>query len=299
MKRNKKAFWIMVISIVAVFVVGTIATTYAWFLSRFGRDYEFTLTSESDAIIKFETNLTFAIGATGLVPAQAKQTVGTEQQALSPLDVFDPDDVSESYEGKVLTAASVVKASASCAYWTGRSEETGDFAPELHAYTNAFLGSTALMAHIGTYSDAPAVTADNLISLLEDEEDEYSAANRLLARSDLARQGEIGFFAVVDYLGITFLFYNGACYVRGTSSGRAFTLPQLVESDSDLRYWHTPTAENCSVGNVVLSDGTYIHLQPNTTFSITMYAFVAKTDEELDPVFNGERLSLFLTLRTE
>ena len=81
MKRNKKALLIVVIAIVAVFAFGVISTTYAWFLSRYGTDYEFVLNSESLIILTYETDIAYASGgiSTGsnvLVPATEKKDIG-------------------------------------------------------------------------------------------------------------------------------------------------------------------------------------------------------------------------------
>ena len=305
MKRNKKPFIIMIVSVFAVLVVGSVMTTYAWFLSRYGSEYDFELNSESPMILKYETDLDFASGTDSdlsnvLVPATEKSvSAGISQGALSPLDVFDVDTLSPAHTGAVAQAAHAVKYTATAAYWTGEGEQAGAFAPELHVYTNAFLGSTALTTHLGTFSEEEAITEGNLLSVLSEEAYEVAAANRLIARNDLVGQGEVSYILVIDYLGKTFLYYDGAYYVSGGETDSDFTLPEAMESDPELRYWHDPTAENSTVSGSLITDGSYFHLLPNTGFSFTLYVFMARTDEKLDPAVNGQRLSLFMSLTVE
>ena len=307
MKRNKKAFIILVISVVAVLVVGAVATTYAWFLSRYARDYEFILDSMSDVIIKYEVDLDYASGnistaSNVLIPATEKNYESSgaiSQGAMTALDVFDVDTLDPAHTGKVATAAQAVKYTATGAYWTGDSVKKGDFTPQLHAYTNVFLASSDLSDHLETFSEETAVTEENLLSLLTEEADEVSAVNRLIARNDLVAQGEISYIMVIDYLGKTFLYYNGSYYVLGVQTGNAFVLPEEAESNSELRYWHTPTDLNSTVDDEQISDGSYFHLLPNTEFTFTLYVFMARTDESRDYEINGKRISLFASLTVE
>ena len=304
MKRNKKAFIILVLSIVAVFAFGVVATTYAWFLSRYGTDYEFVLNSESPMVLRYETDLAFASGdiSTGaniLVPATEKKDIGLASGALDPLDVFDVDTVSPAHTGIVESAAQAVKYTASGAFWTGENDTVGSFTPELHVYLSSFLSSAALTTHLASFSEEVAVTEDNLISLLEEEEHEKTAENRLIARNDLVRQGEIAYILVIEYQGKRFLYYDGAYYVLGVKTGSDFTLPKAAESNDELRYWHDPTAENSTVNDVQLSDGDHLYLQPNTTFSFTLYAFMARTDEKRDAEINAGRVTLYMSMLVE
>ncbi len=304
MKRNKKAFIILLVSIIAVFAFGVVTTTYAWFLSRYGKDYEFVLNSESPMILKYETDLTFASGgistpANVLVPATEKNDIALAPGALDPLDVFDVDTVSPAHTGIVASAAQVVKYTASGAFWTGENDTVGSFTPELHVYTSSFLSGAALSDHLASFSEEVAVTEDNLLSLLDEEAHEKSAENRLIAHSDLVRQGEIGYILLIDYEGKTFLYYDGAYYVLGAESGSDFTLPAAAESNAELRYWHDPTAENSTVNEVQLSDGDHLYLQPNTTFSFTLYVFMARTDEKRDAKINAERVTLYMSMLVE
>ena len=306
MKRNKKALIILVISIIAVLVVGTVTTTYAWFLSRYAAEYDFVLNSQSPMILKYETDLSFESDTTIaspeniLIPATEKRaTSGIGQGALTPLSVFDVDTISPAHSGVVQRAAQAVKYTATGAFWTGEEDNSSAFTPILHVYTNDFLGSTALSTHLASMADQDetlTVTESTLLDIISREEIRKTAPDRLLARNDLVARGEIDYIMVIEYSGISFLYYDGAYYVQGVESGSAFTLPAEAESNSELRYWHTPTAENCTVRGEQLSDGSYFHLLPNTTFSFTLYVFVAKTDEKLDPEINGQRLTLFMSL---
>ena len=309
MKKNKKAFIFLIISVVTVLVVGTVATTYAWFLSRYSKEYEFVLESMSPVIIKYETQLDFASGTQStagntLVPATAKTLVGISQGALEPMNMFDVDTVTPEHTGVVKTAAHAVSFVADGAYWTGEAETVGLFLPELRAYTGTFLSSSALVTHLGTFSNQTSITEENLLTLLTLEEDEYTAAsgNRMIARNDRVAQGEVDYAMVIEYLGETILYYDEDFYLISDSEGEGkFELPASLEPDDELRYWQKLQALDGNrytgvYGAEHITDGTYLRLMPNTTFSFTMYVFMAKTDEELDPAINGETLSLFASL---
>ena len=239
------------------------------------------------------------LGSNVLVPATEKKDIGLAPGALDPLDVFDVDTVSPAHSGIVATAAQAVKYTASGAYWTGEKETVGSFTPALHVYTNSFLESTALDDHLESFSEEVAITEDNLLSLIDEEAHEKTAENRLIARNDLVWQGEIGYILVIEYEGKTFLYYDGAYYVLGVEMGSSFTLPKAAESNDELRYWHAPTAENSTVNEVQLSDGDHLYLQPNTTFSFTLYVFMTKTDEKRDYAINAERVTLYLSMLVE
>ena len=299
MKRSRRAFIFTIVLVIAVLVVGTVTTTYAWFLSRYSHDYPFELDSKSPLIIKYETDLQFASGSpTTMVPAKAKTTVGINQQALDPIDVFDT--------AKVKTSAQAVKLTASGAYWAGEDATVGQFKIDLHAYTASFMGSSALSARLTALSTQQttysSLTEGNLYEVLNKEEITYNTpTDRLITRNDLVYQGEIDYAVVFSYLNNTFLYYGGNYYLSSPTNGSGyFTLPAAMETDNNLRYWAPLTAP----GRVTVSenttadvyDGANFLLQPNTIFAFTLYAFVAKTDEELDPAMNGETLSLFVSL---
>lgn len=305
-RKNKKTFLLMIVSILAVVVVGTVSVTYAWFLSRYEKEYDFVLESDSPVIIKYEADLAYASGnrstATNvLIPATEKKAAAAiSQGSLTPLQVFDVDVADPAHTGAVASAAQAVKYTASGAYWTGEGENIGAFTPQLHAYKNTYLSSAALTTHLATFSTESSVTEDNLLAVLAEEaEDKANAADRLLVRNDLVGQGEIDYILVINYLGVNFLYFDGAYYVRGVETDSVFTLPAAAESNDTLRYWHTPTAENNTISGTQISDGTYFHLRPNTTFSFTMYVFMAKTDEKRDPAINDETLSIFASLTVE
>lgn len=309
MKRNRKAFIILVVIVVAVFLAGVVTTTYAWFLSRYNSELEFELESTSPLVLKYETDLDFASGDIStagnvLIPATEKSVAangdpipGISQAALSPLDVFDDDPTT----GKVASTAHAVKYTATGAYYTGEGDKLGAFEPRLYVFTNDFLASSALTTHLASMTEqgeaALTVSEGSLLAILTREETQKTPQNRLIARSDLVAQGEISYILIINYQEKIFLYYDGAYYVLGSSSGSDFILPAEAESNEELRYWHDPTAENCTVNGKQISDGTYFHLLPNTTFSLTMYVFVAKTDEMLDPAINGERLTLFMSMK--
>lgn len=271
MRKNKKAFIILIVSVIAVLVVGAVTTTYAWFLSRYVRTESFDLSAGSSVIIKFETQLNFASGeqadaGNSLVPATAKHTVGISQEALSPLDVFDVDVAEPEHTGKVETAAHPVKFTAQGAYWTGNETEVGKFSFSLNAYLNG-----------------AAQTAQN----------------------DLAGESraEIGYYLVINYLNQVILYYDGDYYILNEDSASPVTTFDTLGLDyTELGlvvgtyYWHTLTGED---EEDVWTDGTYLLLQPNTTFDLALYAFVAKTDEELDPAINGQIITLKANLKIE
>ena len=276
MKRSRRAFIFTIILVVAVLVVGTVTTTYAWFLSRYSHDYPFELDSTSPLIIKYETDLQFASGSpTTMIPAKAKTTVGINQQALDPIDVFKTT--------KVQTSAQAVKLTASGAYWAGEDATVGQFKIDLHAYTTAFV-------------TAQSLSESTLLAYIEAEK---TAAQKPITRNDLVYQGEIDYAVIFTYLDNTFLYYGGNYYINSATE-EDFSLPATMESNDDLRYWEPLTSSSTvalnETTNVNVYDGTHFLLQPNTTFAFTLYAFVAKTDEELDPAMNGETLSLFVSL---
>ena len=276
MKRSRRAFIFTIILVVAVLVVGTVTTTYAWFLSRYSHDYPFELDSTSPLIIKYETDLQFASGSpTTMIPAKAKTTVGINQQALDPIDVFKTT--------KVKTSAQAVKLTASGAYWAGEDATVGQFKIDLHAYTTAFV-------------TAQSLSESTLLAYIAAEK---TAAQKPITRNDLVYQGEIDYAVIFTYLDNTFLYYGGNYYINSATE-EDFSLPATMESNNDLRYWEPLTSSSTvalnETTNVNVYDGTHFLLQPNTTFAFTLYAFVAKTDEELDPAMNGETLSLFVSL---
>ena len=276
MKRSRRAFIFTIILVVAVLVVGTVTTTYAWFLSRYSHDYPFELDSTSPLIIKYETDLQFASGSpTTMIPAKAKTTVGINQQALDPIDVFKTT--------KVQTSAQAVKLTASGAYWAGEDATVGQFKIDLHAYTTAFV-------------TAQSLSESTLLAYIEAEK---TAAQKPITRNDLVYQGEIDYAVIFTYLDNTFLYYGGNYYINSATE-EDFSLPATMESNNDLRYWEPLTSSSTvalnETTNVNVYDGTHFLLQPNTIFAFTLYAFVAKTDEELDPAMNGETLSLFVSL---
>ena len=279
MKKNKKALIAMIAIVVTVFLIGTITTTYAWFLSRYSQEYTVVLQSDSITILKYESDLNFASGNVSsldnvLTPAESDISVGIEKTALDPIDVFDTT--------KVKRAANTVKFTANGAYYTGQGRTAGDFRPELHAY-------------LSSYATAHSLSQDTLFDALVAES---SAAETPLTDNDLVAQGEVGFFFMINYLGKKFLYYDGTFYVSGVQSGSTFTFPAAAESNNELRYWHTATAENATVNAVQITDGTHFYLQPNKTFSFTLYVFIANDEELLARSVNGQRLTLFATLRT-
>jgi len=278
MKRNKKAFIALVITVVSVFLIGTITATYAWFLSRFTREYDFVLQSDSPVILKYETDLAFAEGDIDtpenvLIPATAKATVGIAQQALSPLDMFDVDVESPAHTGKMQSAAQAAVFTASGAYWTGETTTVGEFSFEMKAF-------------LKDYADEQFIDAENLSTFVSDGH-------------ELVNRGELDCIVILDYLGYEILYYNGAYYLNTEVSTGAVTTFDFLGLDGEYN-WHLLVAFDTvsySDANVAIYDGTYLLLQPNTTFSFRMYAFVAKTDEELDPEINGQSVTLFATIK--
>ena len=283
MKRNKKAFLIVVVAVVAVFLVCTIATTYAWFLSRYSRDYEFVLESDSHAIIKYESDLTYASGtistpANVLIPATAKTLTGINQQALGSLDMFDADTVAPAHTGAVKTSAQEVRFSAKGAYWAGESASAGQFRPEVRAFLSSF-------------ATAQSLSESTLIS-------DVNAGVKPLAANELVEQGEVDYFMILAYANEKILYYHGAFYIGVAQAEATFTLP--AEAESTDRYWKALTTSDQLSGEDILeiTDGKqYLLLQPNTTFTFTLSVFMAKTDEELAISVNGERITFFTTLK--
>lgn len=313
MKKSKKALIILIIAVVAVLVVGTVTTTYAWFLSRYTKEYDFVLQSESPIIIKYESDLVFASGnretpANVLIPAESKHTVGIEQEALADIDVFDVDVAEPAHTGKVESSAQSVKFTANGAYWTGEEPTVGLFAPELYAYTSEFMNGSDLSARLTALSSPgvtySSLTAENLTAILAAEKSGYSATERLIARNDLVTRGEVNFIMILSYLDATVLYYDGVFYQSTALPEEAdFVLPAAVESQNALRYWVALTAEDTYPSpngeETMLGEKQgkfYLRMLPNTTFSFNLYVFMAKTDEELDPQINGESLSLFASL---
>ena len=282
MKRNKKALILLISIVVTVFFVCTITATYAWFLSRYTREYEFVLRSDSPVVLKYESELTFRSGnietaANVLVPATAKATVGIAQQALSPLDVFDVDTVSPAHTGKVAVAAHAVAFTASGAYWTGETTTVGEFSLEVKAF-------------LSSYATAQSITSETLSTNGNDAH-------------ELTRRGEIDSIVIFDYLGYEILCYDGTFYLNTDETAGAVTDFDFLSLGGEHN-WHA-IAANATVSyddgsgarDVTIYDGTHLLLQPNITFDFDLYAFVAKTDEELDPEINGQQITLFATIK--
>ena len=278
MKRNKKAFIALVITVVTVFLAGTITATYAWFLSRFTREYDFILQSDSPVILKYESQLEFLSGDIDtpenlLIPATAKATVGIEQQALAPLDMFDVDVQSPAHTGKVQSAAQAAAFTASGAYWTGETTTVGEFSFEMKAF-------------LTEYAEEQYIDDESLSTFSSDGH-------------ELVNRGELDCVVIFDYLGYDILYYDGSYYLNTEVAAGAVTTFDFLGLDGEYN-WHLLVAFDTvsyNDGNVQIYDGTYLLLQPNTTFSFTMYAFVAKTDEELDPEINGQGVTLYATIK--
>lgn len=317
----------MLISMFVVFIVGTMSVTYAWFLSRYTREYDFLLESDSEIVLRYDSELEYETGGSisssenKLIPAKEKASVVLSQGEPSPWDVFDVDVVSPAHSGLMESAAQAVKFSANGAYWTGRPTTTvgdeevvklGYFRPLIYAYTNDFLGSEELADSLDSLSSASqtfsSLTSDNLSAVLTAEVNANAdPTDRFIARNDLVTRGQIGYFIVFEYLGETILYCNGEYYLNTDDAGEAdLVLPAAAESDDDLRYWSALTTESrISYGGNSLqlldvSGGvTYLLLQPNTTFSFNFYAFVAMTDKKMDNAIIGERITLFASLTVQ
>ena len=187
--------------------------------------------------------------------------------------MFDVDVQSPAHTGKVLSAAQAAVFTASGAYWTGESTTVGEFVFELKAF---------LTGYVEDYS-IDAETLENF------ESDEHELVNR----------GELDCIVIFDYLGYDILYFNGAYYLNTDVAAGEVSTFDFLELDGEY-HWHTIVAlDTVSYGdaNVTIFDGTYLLLQPNTTFSFNMYAFVAKTDEEIDPDINGKGVTLFATIK--
>ena len=280
MRRNKKTVILLIGIVLTVFLAGTITATYAWFLSRYSREYDFVLESDSPVVLKYETDLAFRSGnidtpANRLIPATAKRTVGMAQQALSPLDMFDTDTISPAHTGKVGSAAQAVAFTASGAYWTGETTTIGEFSIEVKAF-------------LSSYATARSITSETI------------AANGNDAH-ELMRRGELGYLVIFDYLDHDVLYYDGTYYLNTSETAGAVDDFDFLALDE--YHWHAVQAHDTvsyDDGNgareVEIYDGTHLLLQPNSTFDFDLYAFVAKTDEELDPEINGQQVTVFATI---
>lgn len=281
MRRNKKTFILLIGIVITVFLAGTITATYAWFLSRYSRMYDFVLGSDSPVILKYETDLSFRSGdidtpANILVPATAKRTVGIEQQALSPLDMFDADTVNPAHTGKVRAAAQAVAFTASGAYWTGEANTVGEFSIEIKAF-------------LASYATAQSITSETIATHGDD------------AR-ELTQRGELGYIVIFAYLGYDMLYYDGTYYLNTTETAGAVDAFDFLALDGE-HHWHAVQAhdtvsydDGSGSQEVEIYDGAHLLLQPNCTFDFDLYAFVAKTDEELDPEINGKEITVFATI---
>ena len=120
----------------------------------------------------------------------------------------------------------------------------------------------------------------------------------MIARNNLVEKGELDAFIMIEYMGEIILCYEGAFYRSGLSTGADLTLPATVAQNEEPRYWHLLTADVDTYEDTdfVITDGSYLRMMPNTTFAMTLYVFMTKTDEELDPKINGETISLFVAL---
>ena len=278
MTTKKKHLWFLVLTILAVVVVGTSTVTYAWFLSLYSAEYQFQLDSEDQnrVILTYETALAFASGnasdsGNALVPATAKKsnnglTLGTKVGPnetvvpIEPLDVFDADTDEPEHTGLMSSSARAVRFTATGAYWVGYSDRAGALSFSLTA---------------------------------------YAKEGGVLSSYDLVAGKEIAYFVIFHYMGEHFLYYDGQYYMNDTQND-TFTLPNIV--DTTLRYWRALTSsDTIAYRNITdfafTTDGTQLLLLPNSRFEYDLYVFVAKPDELLsDPDLNGKTLQLSATI---
>ena len=157
------------------------------------------------------------------------------------------------------------------------------------------------------FSDETEITEENILSLLTSEAGAYalSPTDRMIARNDLVVRNELDYVMIVEYREKTILFHNGDFYlIPDYEESSDLTLPAAMESNDELRDWRAVTSSDLypdTTEEILGEKGgkQYLRLLPNTTFSFTLYVFMAKTDEELDPEINGETLSLFASLTVE
>ena len=268
MSAKKKHLLFLIIAVMAVVIVGTSTVTYAWFLSLYTAEYEFQLDSndQNRVVLMYESDLAFASGTVNtasnvIIPATAKQTIGVNQRALSPLDMFDVDTTTPVHTGKVDAAAQASHFTATGAYWVGASDTVGVLSFSLVAYAK--------------------------------EAGEPNTSYELIG------QGELGYFLLFTYMGEKILYYDGLYYMNDTES-YTLTLPDIFGT-STLCYWRpllsSDTTSYRSVADFSFTtDGTQLHLAPNSEFTYDLYVFAAKTNEELDPYLKGKTLQLRATI---
>ena len=259
MKRNKKAFIILVFIVLTVFAVGTISVTYAWFLSRYEQEYTFILEAQSQVILSYEADLRFSSGeastpANHLIPAvRSGGGAQIDDQALTSLEMFDTTKV---------TSAQAVSYTAKGGYWTGKGTDVGQFTFLLEGYLTT-----------------------------------VQEANRVAGGvNDLAgsKRNELDYIVIFDYLGQKILLFHDEYYLSSTAALADLTLPEGLVGPTYL-YWKLSAPGSTLVDDT----HKYLLLQPNTTFEYTLYVFLAKTEKEFDPEINGKTISLKATLKVE
>ncbi|GEM_PF-5635057 len=104
---------------------------------------------------------------------------------------------------------------------------------------------------------------------------------------DLVTWGEIDYIVIFAYKGDRILLYDGVYYTNEGNGDADFVLPTAVYSGAGMASWY----EIADAEKVKTQGGVrYLLLDPNTEFEFDLYAFVAKTDELLDPAINGARI---------
>lgn len=269
MIAKKKSLLILSALVIAILAFSLIGVTYAWFLSRYSENYDFVLDSDSHVVLRYEASLNFASGAQSdagnkilIAQANPAQPLNISQTALAPLDVFDST--------KVATVANAVKFTATGAYWYGNETTKGALSFSL----------TATPGNDANY--------------------------------DLVHYGELGYVWIIEYLGVKVMLFDGKYYtntatVQGSTGSPVdlpttgtVTLPSNAFAAADAEVWY-PIPANTAIAveyneeaEDVFLNG--IKLLPNTRFEMTLYVFAAKADDFVDPLWNGQTVSLAATI---
>ena len=284
MTRKKKSLIFLIVSIVTLVSVSLISVTYAWFLSRYSENYDFVVESENHVVLVYESALAFASGnqstATNVIKiAEAKKTVGIQQGAPAPLDVFDVDTVSPPHTGKMKTSANAVKFTASGAYWYGYGTESG-------------LLSFSLAAKPQNNANYDLVHYGEL---------DYVVVFEYM---HLEQNTKILLFDGAYYINVQQVTSTNGANV--TLSGTPLVLPSTATTfDLDgAETWYPIPANTVITKEITTSSGTErkdvfrngLLLLPNSQFAFTLYVFASKADDFMDPAWNGQTIALEATI---
>ena len=256
MSGKKKSMLIAIIASLVVIVVGSVSVTYGWFLSRGSSEYGFVLKADDHVILQYETDLNFANSGTSADEENCLVPAVAELTFGLDQREYEPIDMFD--PSAVETVATAAHFHTKAAYWAGSSVDKGELALKVSATVKG--GSSAY---------------------------------------DLVEWGEIDYIAIFSYVWDgtdatkKVLYYDGEWYSDIETAASPFIVPLSVTGDQALTTWYVLNdTDKVKISNSI----KYLLMSPNREFELDLYAFVAKTDELLDPAINGQTISLSATL---